>query len=75
MVARGDMGVEIDYKSFKNSENAYKKPCSMERSLLLLLKCDSMISKPRPTRAEISDVANAIYDRTSAVMLSGDFNR
>ena len=74
MVARGDMGVEIDYNELPRIQKLLiKKAISHgKKSITATQMLDSMISKPRPTRAEINDVANAIYDGTSALMLSGE---
>lgn len=74
MVARGDMGVEIDFDELpriqkmiiKKGYNAGKQVITATQML------DSMMKNPRPTRAETTDVANAIYDGTSAIMLSGE---
>ena len=74
MVARGDMGVEVEYERLPGLQKQFIRKCYQSGKAVITATqmLESMIHNSTPTRAEITDVANAIFDGTSAIMLSGE---
>lgn len=74
MVARGDLGVEVDFWELPNIQRRIVRLCAQKgkRTIVATHLLESMIENPMPTRAEVTDVANAVYEEADAIMLSGE---
>ncbi len=74
MVARGDLGVEVDFWELPNIQRSIVRKCAQrgKRVIVATHLLESMIDNPMPTRAEVTDVANAVYEEADAIMLSGE---
>ena len=74
MVARGDLGVEVDFWELPDIQRQILRKCAHagKRAIVATHLLESMIENPMPTRAEVTDVANAIYEEADAIMLSGE---
>ncbi len=74
MIARGDMGVEVEFERLPGLQKKFIKKCYLSGKVVITATqmLESMVTSKTPTRAEITDVANAVFDGTSAIMLSGE---